>query len=247
MWFDQRVSVIVPCYREARLVGRTLARIPSWVDHIHVVDDGSDDGTLAAIRAVADPRIDIVTHAVNRGVGASIVSGYLRALESGSELLVVMAGDNQMDPDDLPQLLRPLLEDDVDYAKGNRFLHGERRRMPWLRRLGGGFLSSTTRWATGLPIGDSQCGYTALRASAAVRLPLLTLWPRFGYPNDLLGMLAARGLIVADVVVRPVYADERSGIRLWHLFVVLWVILRRMLIERLPKRLRAPAVAQNAE
>ncbi len=247
VWFDQRVSVIVPCYREARLVGRTLARIPNWVDHIHVVDDGSDDGTDAAILAFGDPRIDLIRHHHNRGVGAAIVTGYLRAIESRAQLLVVMAGDNQMDPEDLPQLLRPLTEGVVDYAKGNRFLHHERRRMPWMRRMGGTILSWATRWATGLSVSDSQCGYTVLRASAALRLPLTTLWPRFGYPNDLLGMLAARDMVVADVAVRPIYADERSGIRAWHLLVVLFVILRRMLLERAPARMRESTVVQNAE
>lgn len=251
VWSDQRVSVIVPCYREAKLVGRTLARIPHWVDRIHVVDDGSDDGTAEAIEAVPDPRIELVRHPANRGVGASIVTGYQRALESGAQLLVVMAGDNQMDPADLPQLLLPLVARNVDYTKGNRFLHRERRRMPWLRRWGGQLLSAATRLATGLSISDSQCGYTAMRASAAARLPLLTLWSRFGYPNDLLGMIAARGLVVEDVVVRPVYADERSGIRIWHLFVVLWVIVRRMCLERLAwrlrGRLRAQTVVQNAK
>jgi glycosyltransferase involved in cell wall biosynthesis len=247
VWFDQRVSVIVPCYREAKLVGRTLARIPGWVDHIHAVDDGSDDGTHDAILMLADPRIDLVRHSVNRGVGASIVSGYRRALEKGSELLIVMAGDDQMDPGDLPSLLGPLVEGQADYTKGNRFLHAERQAMPLTRRLGGRILSCVTRWATGLSIGDSQCGYTAMRASAAVRLPLLTIWPRFGYPNDLLGMMAARHMVIRDVVVRPVYADERSGIRAWHLFVVLFVILRRLLIERFPALMRTPTVVQHAE
>jgi glycosyltransferase involved in cell wall biosynthesis len=247
VWFDHRVSVIVPCYHEAALVGRTLARIPPWVDYIHAVDDGSGDGTDMAILAVGDPRVELIRHPDNRGVGAAIATGYRHAIAAGAELLVVMAGDNQMDPEDLPQLLEPLVNGNVDYVKGNRFVHRGRRKMPWLRRLGGAILSYATRWATGLGIDDSQCGYTAVRASAALQLPLATLWPRFGYPNDLLGMLAARDMVVTDVAVRPVYADERSGIRAWHLLVVLFVILRRMLIERAPAQMRDSTVVQNAE
>jgi glycosyltransferase involved in cell wall biosynthesis len=247
VWFDQRVSVIVPCFRESRLVGRTLARIPEWVDAIHAVDDGSDDGTDAAIRAVGDPRVELVRHAENRGVGAAIVSGYQRAIQCGSQLLVVMAGDDQMDPADLPALLRTISLQNADYVKGNRFLHRERRRMPWIRRLGGGLLSCATRWATGLTVSDSQCGYTVLRAASAARLPLETMWPRFGYPNDLLVMLAARGMVILDVPVRPVYADERSGIRFWHSLLILFVILRRLLIERFPALAHTDPVAQDAE
>jgi hypothetical protein len=108
-------------------------------------------------------------------------------------------------------------------------------------------LSLFTRLSTGLRISDSQCGYTALRSSAARQLPLDALWPRFGYPNDLLGMLAARNLAVTDVTVRPVYAGEQSGIRFWHLLIVLWVILRRYTIERLGAAAPRRESTQHAE
>jgi hypothetical protein len=165
----------------------------------------------------------------------------------GSELLVVMAGDNQMDPSDLPALLSPVARGDSDYAKGNRFIHPERHAMPAHRRVGGMLLSFVTRMTTGLKISDSQCGYTALRSSAARALPLDSLWPRYGYPNDLLGMLAARHFVVSEVPVRPVYENEQSGIRFWHLLVVLWVILRRFGIERLRLPHLRRESPQNAE
>ncbi|MGC4070477.1 MAG: glycosyltransferase family 2 protein [Polyangiaceae bacterium] len=247
MWFGQRVTVVIPCFREAALVGRTLRGIPPWVDHVCAVDDGSEDGTAEAVLGVADPRVELIRHEQNLGVGAAIATGYRHALARNADLLVVMAGDNQMDPTDLPALLAPLVHGDVDYAKGNRFRHAERLRMPAIRRLGGLVLSWATRRCTGLDVSDSQCGYTALRASAARELPLEELWPRFGYPNDLLGMLAARGYVISDVTVRPVYADERSGIRFWHLLVVLWVILRRYAIERWGVARLHSASTQHAE
>jgi glycosyltransferase involved in cell wall biosynthesis len=247
VWFGQRVAVIVPCFRETALVGRTLGGIPPWVDSIYAVDDGSGDGTADAVLRVEDPRVELIRHEQNLGVGAAIATGYRHALARGADVLVVMAGDNQMDPTDLPSLLNPLVHGGVDYAKGNRFRHAERRAMPTIRRLGGLVLSWTTRRCTGLDVSDSQCGYTALRASAARELPIDELWPRFGYPNDLLGMLAARGYVVKDVTVRPVYADERSGIRFWHLLVVLWVILRRFAIERWGAPRLQPTSTQHAE
>jgi len=247
VWFGQRVTVIVPCYREAQLIGATLRRIPTWVDHICAVDDASDDATAASIRSIADCRLELVQHAKNRGVGAAIATGYERALRKGADLLVVMAGDNQMDPADLPALLTPLVAGTADYTKGNRFCHPERKRMPFSRRLGGMILSLFTRLATGLSITDSQCGYTALKASVARTLPLEELWPRFGYPNDLLGMLSARGFAVSDVMVRPVYANEQSGIRFWHLLVVIWVIFRRFTHERFAASSARRQSAQHAE
>jgi glycosyltransferase involved in cell wall biosynthesis len=240
-----RIAVIVPAYREERLIARTLGRMPAYVNAIYVVDDASPDGTLAAARAGGDPRVVCLSHPHNRGVGAAIVTGYRAALAGGYEVLAVMAADDQMHPDDLEPLVRAIV-DGADYAKGNRFVHAESRRMPWPRRLAGEALSAVTRLATGLRVSDTQCGYTALSARAARALPLDELWPRYGYPNDLLGMLAARRLSVAELPVRPVYADEDSGVRPWHALSVLAVISRRWWRERPRRRLAARSHAPDA-
>lgn len=238
MWHGARIAIVVPAYREARLIGRMLARVPSFADSLIVVDDASDDGTRDAALASGDPRVRVLRHATNSGVGAAIVSGYRAALAEGSQVLAVMAGDDQMHPDDLAGLIAPVVAGDADYVKGNRFAHPDARRMPTLRRAGGELLSFATRRATGLSVTDCQCGFTALSARMASQLPLDELWPRFGYPNDLLGMLAARNARVLEVPVRPVYADEQSGIRAFHVASILGLIARRYLKEA-PSRRRA--------
>jgi glycosyltransferase involved in cell wall biosynthesis len=244
------VAVVVPAYCEQRLIERTLRAIPSFVDAIFPVDDASPDATWTAIErafALDRARIEPLRHATNQGVGAAIVTGYRAALRRGADVIAVMAGDAQMDPADLASIVLPLADGSADYVKGNRFQHAERRRMPLARRLGGALLSALTRATTGLSVGDTQCGYTAISARAARTLPLDRLWPRYGYPNDLLGMLAAHGFVVAEVPVRPIYADELSGVRAWHLVTVGGVILRRWLWSRLNRGSRArPADRQNA-
>lgn len=204
-----------------------LGRVPSLVDRIYVVDDASPDGTAELVDKNPDPRVRLLRHAENRGVGAAIVTGYAEALANGYDVLVVMAGDDQMDPEDLPSVIAPIVTGEADYVKGNRFRHPERRRMPLLRRIGGIVLSFLTRVTTQLRVDDTQCGYTALGAATARRLPLTELWPRFGYPNDLLGMLAAARGRVAEVVVRPVYAEEQSGLRAYHVLQIAGIILGR--------------------
>ena len=232
MFRGLRVAVVVPAFQEERHVGRTLGGIPACADAIYLVDDASTDATSTEARATPDRRVRVLRHEQNRGVGAAIVTGYRAALADRIELVAVMAGDDQMAPDDLEVLLAKLCDADADYAKGNRFVHPAARDMPLGRRLGGKALALLTRLATGLSIDDSQCGFTALSAAAARALPLDELWPRFGYPNDLLGMLASRGLRVVDVPVRPVYADERSGIRAWHVVSIAGIISRRWWRER---------------
>ena len=232
MWQSKKIAVIVPAYEEARLIGRMLRRVPDFVDAVYVVDDASADGTSEAARAVGDPRVRVIRHADNQGVGAAIRSGYQRALDEAADVLVVMAGDDQMDPSDLARLIAPVVAGSADYVKGSRFEHREARRMPLARRAGSRVLSFATRLATGLDVNDCQCGYTALAARATRTLPLAELWPRFGYPNDLLAMLAAHELCVAEVPVRPVYADEASGLRPWHLLSIGFVIGRRWWLQR---------------
>jgi glycosyltransferase involved in cell wall biosynthesis len=225
----KRIAVVIPAYREARLIGLSVSTLPDFVDSIYVVDDGSPDGTSQAAEAVGDPRVRVLRHATNLGVGAAIVTGYRAALAEHADVAAVMAGDAQMDPADLPAVLAPVLAGRADYVKGNRFRSRESRNMPWLRRFAGKVLSFFTRLASGLTVDDCQCGFTAINRHALCALPLGDLWPGFGYPNDLLLLAATHGLRVGEVTVRPVYADEQSGVRPWHALLILGLIVRRLL------------------
>jgi glycosyltransferase involved in cell wall biosynthesis len=242
---ERRIAVVIPAYCEARLIGRTIATLPDFVDAIYVVDDGSpDDTSLAAAAASTDARLRVLRHEKNRGVGATIVTGYRAALAEHADVVAVMAGDAQMDPADLPAVLAPVVAGRVDYVKGNRFRSRERRNMPWLRRVAGQVLSLATRLASGLDVNDCQCGFTAVSRRALGTLPLGELWHGYGYPNDLLLLLAQHGLSVAEVTVRPVYADEQSGVRPWHALLILGLIARRLL--RTPGLILASARHERA-
>jgi glycosyltransferase involved in cell wall biosynthesis len=230
MWLQSRVVVVVPAWDEAPRVGRVVRGLPEWVDHVVVVDDASSDGTSGAALAAGDARVEVVRHERNRGVGASIVTGYRRAaaLAGGPrDVFVVMAGDGQMAPADLPAVVGPVARGDADYVKGDRFRSPETiLTMPASRRLGGRAFSWLTSRAIGVPVSDSQCGYTAITRDAAMRLDLDALWPRYGYPNDLLSQLAVRGLRIAESPVRAVYADEVSRLAARHVPVVAALVAR---------------------
>jgi len=249
-----RLAVVVPAFNEADRIASTIRSIPGFVDHVIVVDDGSQDGTATNAReAIASPdapsRVEVVVHPRNRGVGAAIATGYARALARGADVIAVMAGDGQMDPDDLPNLLRPVIEGAADYAKGNRLAWpGGWREFP-LVRLGGSLaLSWLTRLATGYRgLSDSQCGYTAASRAALEAVGPGRMYPRYGYPNHLLALLADAGARVADIPVRPVYgAGWRSGLHPVRVVVPVSRILVRAFRERLARRGRpAPPLLEQ--
>lgn len=230
--------VVVPAYEEAAKIQSTLRAMPPEVAAIWVVDDASHDQTADLARAVGDPRVTVLRHDENRGVGAAIATGYRAALAAGGhpdDAFVVMAGDGQMSPGDLPALLEGLHT--ADYAKGNRMHHAEvRSRMPKRRYVGSLVLSWLTSQAVRMPVADSQCGYTAITRRACAALDLDGLWPRFGYPNDLLGQLAARDLRVQEVPIEPIYADETSHLRGWHVPRIGWLIARAAVRARARRR-----------
>lgn len=221
----QTVAAVVPAYNEAAHIRETLDRLPDLVDRAIVVDDGSTDETVREAR-LSRRSFDLVQHPVNRGAGAAISAGCLRAQTLGHDVTVVFAGDGQMAPEDLPALLEPVLADEADFVKGNRlgWPHA-RAHMPLQRWVGNHLLSAMTRFALGVPWGDSQCGYAAMNRRALTQVEWVKLWRGYGYPNDLLCQVRLRGLRCREVPVRPVYGHERSGIRPWHaLFTIPLVI-----------------------
>jgi len=228
--------VVMPAYNEAKLIRGVLEGIPSFVDHIIVVDDASTDTTSETARAFHGP-VELIEHETNQGVGAAIATGCRRALSLGADLTAVMAADGQMDPMDLPSLLVPLIAGEADYTHGNRLgWPGSREVMPWHRWLGNHFFSSLTRYAIGVEVQDSQCGYVAMNRRAQQVLDWDQLWKGYGYPNDLLSSLTLCGLRVRKIPVRPVYGAERSGIRLRHVLVIIPFVIARAWIRRHERR-----------
>jgi glycosyltransferase involved in cell wall biosynthesis len=227
------VAVVVPAYDEETQIGETLAGIPGFVDRIFVVDDASRDATAERARRVPDPRVEVIVHERNRGVGAAIVTGYKRALAERVEVTAVMAGDNQMDPAELEDIVGPVARGEVDYAKANRLFTGRAwDLMPRTRYLGNAVLSLLTKIASGYwHVADSQAGYTALSLRALELLDLDRIYPRYGFPNDMLVHLNVWNASVRDVPSRPVYnVGERSGIKLRKVVPrISWLLLKGFL------------------
>jgi glycosyltransferase involved in cell wall biosynthesis len=234
MFQDKTVGVVVPAHNESALIGTVIETMPDYVDRIIVVDDVSSDDTAQVVQEYVDrmpDRVRLIRHEVNGGVGKAIVTGYQAAVEERIDLTAVMAGDAQMDPDDLPALLEPVANGEVDYTKGNRLFTGYAWEViPRHRYLGNSALTFMTKIASGYwHVADSQTGYTVANLKALETIDLDGLYPRYGFPNDVLVHLNVYDFKVRDIPIQPVYGvGEKSGIKLWKVIPTLsWLLIRR--------------------
>lgn len=232
MYLKKTIAVVVPAYNEEKLIRQTLTSIPDFVDTIIVVNDKSTDNTAKIVLEIAenDKRINFIQHKANQGVGGAIVTGYKKARDLDMDVTGVMAGDAQMDPNELIRIIEPVANGSADYTKGNRLFYGDAWNMiPHYRYLGNSFLSLMTKISSGYwHIADSQSGYTAISLIALQRIDLDKIYKRYGMPNDLLIKLNQHDFRVRDVHIRPVYnVGEKSGIKLTHVIPkISWILLK---------------------
>ena len=205
-----RIAVVIPAYDAAGTIAAVVASIPAVVADIVVVDDAS----AQPLAPLADPRVVLLRHDANRGVGGATLTGYDAAIARGAEVLVKMDADGQMDARYLPALVRPILAGAADYTKGNRFLHSaELRTMPTGRRVGNAGLSFFTKLASGYwPVFDPTNGYTAIHASLVPALDRSRIAERFFFETSLLLELGRLRAVVRDVPIPARYQGERSAL-----------------------------------
>ena len=235
MYKNKSIVVIIPCYNEETQIGKVIETMPEYIDKMVVIDDYSKDNSVPIIEELIEkfPKVILIKHDKNEGVGGAIATGYKWTRDNNMDVAVVMAGDGQMDVKDLPAIIKPVVNEEVDYSKGNRLITGEAyKRIPKIRYFGNSILSLLTKIASGYwHIADSQTGYTAINKKALKSINWDNMYKRFGQPNDLLVMLNVINMRVRDIPINPVYGiGEKSGIKVRKvIFTISWLLLNRFL------------------
>jgi dolichol-phosphate mannosyltransferase len=208
------LAVVIPCYRVAAHIAEVIAAMPPSVAHIIAVDDCCPENSGKIAEAVADPRLIVIRHTENQGVGGAMVTGYRKALELGAEIIVKVDGDNQMDLGELPRLIAPIIAGRADYTKGNRFRDFKAlKTMPRVRLFGNSMLSFLIKAASGYwSMMDPTNGYTAIHRKALSRLDLDSLDKRYFFESGMLIRLNLIGAVVEDVAIPARYGDEASSL-----------------------------------
>ena len=222
MMDDHTICVVIPAHNEQAFIGKVLETLPRFVDVAVVIDDGSTDATFSVAKRASSPADVAVLQTQGVGVGGAIDLGHQHLLKTTEHpfISVVMAGDGQMDPSNLADLIKPILKNEADHVKGNRMMtSSDVALMPKRRRRASQILGWLTTLASGRVTKDPQCGYTATSSNLLQKWDWEQSWRGYGYPNYWLIRLSSNGFRVLDVPVRAVYGDEKSGIKPLSFFV----------------------------
>lgn len=212
-----RVAVVIPSFKVTRHILDVIAAIGPECNRIYVVDDACPDGSGTHVREQCrDPRVRVLIHQTNKGVGAAVMTGYRAAIEEKQDIVVKIDGDGQMDPRLIPDFVMPIVQGEADYTKGNRFYDLEHiRSMPTARLLGNALLSFIAKLSSGYwDLFDPTNGYTAIHVNVLRRLPLDKLSERYFFETDMLFRLNILRAVVVDVPMDARYGDEVSNLKI---------------------------------
>lgn len=211
-----RIAVVIPCFRVATQVLGVIERIGPEVGWIIAVDDACPEHTGDVIeKQNHDPRVRVLRHEENLGVGGAVMTGYAAAAALPADVVVKLDGDGQMDPALIPALCAPLLRGRADYVKGNRFYRIRHTvGMPAVRLLGNAALSFLTKLSSGYwQLFDPTNGFTAIHHALLFELDYERIERRYFFESDLLYNLNQLRAVVVEMPMASAYGDEPSSLR----------------------------------
>ena len=214
---SNRIGVVIPSYKVRSHILQVIASMGPEVECIYVVDDCCPDKSGDFVEAnCSDPRVKVVRHEQNQGVGGAVLTGYQSAIADDVEIIVKVDGDGQMDPSLIPDFVAPILLGEADYTKGNRFFDLEKiHAMPKLRLFGNAGLSFLTKISSGYwDLFDPTNGYTAIHRDVARHLPFDKISRRYFFETDMLFRLNTLRAVAVDVPMHAKYGDEVSNLKI---------------------------------
>ncbi|MDR1074893.1 MAG: glycosyltransferase family 2 protein [Xanthomonadaceae bacterium] len=211
-----KIAVVIPSYRVRSHIQSVIGKIGPEVSRIYVVDDCCPDHSGDYVEEhCGDPRIVVLRHEENQGVGGTVMTGYRAAIDEGMDIIVKIDGDDQMDPRLIPDFVAPIIAGEADYTKGNRFFDLENiRQMPKIRLFGNAALSFLTKISSGYwNLFDPTNGYTAIHGDVARYLPLRKISRRYFFETDMLFRLNSLRAVVMDIPMDAKYGEEVSNLK----------------------------------
>lgn len=213
---NPKIAVVIPCYKVTPHILEVLSNIGHNVARIYVIDDHCPDHSGQLVEEKCnDPRVRVLYHRENKGVGGATMTGYRAALNDHMDIVVKVDGDGQMDPKYISTLVKPITKGQADYTKGNRFFSYEHvSGMPLMRLVGNGVLSFFSKLSSGYwDVFDPTNGFTAIHRTALALLPLDKISNGYFFESDMLFRLNGIRAVVIDVPIKAIYGDEESNLK----------------------------------
>ncbi|WP_273828214.1 MULTISPECIES: glycosyltransferase family 2 protein [Pseudomonas] len=214
---NQKIAVVIPCYKVKKHILNVIDEMIQEVDKIYVVDDCCPEASGDFVESnCTDQRVTVVRCVENQGVGGAVMTGYNAAILENMDIIVKVDGDGQMDPSLIPAFVAPIINGEADYTKGNRFFDLEEiRQMPKVRLFGNAVLSFMTKLSSGYwDLFDPTNGFTAIHRDVAKHLPMKKISRRYFFETDILFRLNTLRAVVVDIPMDAKYADEVSNLKI---------------------------------
>jgi dolichol-phosphate mannosyltransferase len=223
---DPKIAVVVPAFKVVDSIKKVILSIPTNIDHIIVVDDHCPLSSGKEAEKINQPNVTVIYHEQNQGVGGAVITGYKKALELKCEIIVKIDGDGQMDPHFIERLIAPLIANEADYTKGNRFVNFKAlKSMPKIRLFSNSLLSFMLKIVSGYwNVMDPTNGYTAIHRRVLNKLNLGKISKRFFFESDMLIHLNIIRAVVKDIDIPARYEGEKSSLN-----------IRKAILQFLPK------------
>ncbi len=232
---NKKIAVIIPCYKVSKQIKGVLLSIPEFIDDIIVIDDACPENSGNTAKELNQDKTHVIYHEKNEGVGGAVISGFKKAIELNSDIVVKMDGDNQMDSNNIAKLVLPLINNRADYTKGNRFndfkaLAG----MPKIRLFGNGVLSFAIKAASGYwNVMDPTNGFCAISSQSLQNLNFHKIDRRYFFEIDMLINLNLMNNVIQDIPISAIYKDEISNLNMWYVTLTFPLKIVKGLMKRI--------------
>lgn len=195
-----KLVAIIPAYNEEKHIGQVVRGVKKYTKNIIVIDDGSQDRTF---KTAAEQGAKVYHHLLNRGLGGALGTGIKAALLEGADIILTLDADGQHNPDEIPKIIKPIIEGKADVVIGSRFLR--RQPMPVFRRLGNYFFNFITLFLFGIWSTDSQSGMRAFNKSAAEKVEIYT--NKMEVSSEILDEIKTHGFRLKEVPIKSIYTS----------------------------------------
>lgn len=229
------IAVVIPCYKVSKLIKEVLLSLPEFIDYIIIVDDACPENSGNVANNLHLDKMYLVCHKENKGVGGAVISGFEKAIELNSDIVVKLDGDGQMDPNNIAKLIKPIIDNKADYTKGNRFNNFKAlKNMPKIRLLGNSVLSFAIKAASGYwNIMDPTNGFCAISSQTLHDFDLDKIEKRFFFETDMLLNLNVMNKVVQDVSISTIYKNEISNLNVGNTILTFPLKIAKGLIKRI--------------